>query len=733
MTDFIDPAAGRPGGDSPRGRSQARRQPRGGRKPGSGQAGDNQQTKGQQTLAVKTAVSEGTLVPNPAPPAAGAAGQKGQNQKGQNQKGQNQKSQNQKGQNPKGQNPKDQGQKGQGPKDQGQKSQGRSSKGQGGQSQRENSAQNQNPNQSQGQAARQASGEGRRGRGQSQRRGRGEAQAPAVDPAAKLQIIPLGGLGEIGKNMTVIRYQDTIVIVDAGLAFPEEELLGIDVVIPDISYLIENKDKVKGLILTHGHEDHIGAVPYVLKQLDIPVYGTPLTLGLVEGKLTEHGLVMPEGSRAVKAGEPLRVGGFDVDLVHVNHSIPDAVAVAIHTPVGTLVHTGDFKFDHTPVDGQPADFSKLAELGDKGVLVLMMDSTNAERPGFTPSERIVGKALDDIIGSAEGRVLVATFASNVHRMQQVVAAAHKFNRRVAVVGRSMENTVEVARELGYLDIPEGTLIDVEEMERFPANQLVLLTTGSQGEPMSALTRMSNADHKRVEIIPGDTVLIAATPVPGNEKMVSRTINNLYRRGAEVIYPPKMLVHVSGHASQEEQKLMLNLVRPKFFVPVHGEYRMLIHNAQSAEATGVPSANILIGDNGTVFEFTRDSAAIVGRVTAGQTLIDGLGVGDVGNIVLRDRKQLSQDGILIVVVAIDKESGLVVSGPDVVTRGFVYVRESEQLMDEARDKVREALEDCEARRITEWSALKTNMRDALGKFLFDKTRRRPMILPIIVEV
>ncbi|MHB9145945.1 MAG: ribonuclease J [Symbiobacteriia bacterium] len=548
-----------------------------------------------------------------------------------------------------------------------------------------------------------------------------------------MQIIPLGGLGEIGKNMTVIRYQDTIVIVDAGLAFPEEELLGIDIVIPDFTYLLENRDKVKGLILTHGHEDHIGAVPYLLKQLDVPIYGTPLTLGLVEGKLTEHGLVMPEGSRAVKAGEPLRVGGFDVDLIHVNHSIPDAVAVAIHTPVGTLVHTGDFKFDHTPVDGQPADFSKLAQLGDQGVLVLMMDSTNAERPGFTPSERVVGYALDDIIGKAEGRVLVATFASNVHRMQQVITAAHKFNRHVAVVGRSMENTVSVAMELGYLDVPEGILVEVEEIARFPANQLVLLTTGSQGEPMSALTRMSNADHKRVEIIPGDTVLIAATPVPGNEKMVSRTINNLYRRGAEVIYPPKMLVHVSGHASQEEQKLMLNLVRPKFFVPVHGEYRMLIHNAQLAEATGVPRPNILIGDNGTVYEFTRDSAAIVGRVTSGQTLVDGLGVGDVGNIVLRDRKQLSQDGILIVVVAIDKESGLVVTGPDIVTRGFVYVRESEQLMDEARERVREALEDCETRRISDWSTIKTNVRDALGKFLFDKMRRRPMILPIIIEV
>ncbi|MCL5677210.1 MAG: ribonuclease J [Firmicutes bacterium] len=549
----------------------------------------------------------------------------------------------------------------------------------------------------------------------------------------KIQVIPLGGLGEVGKNMTVIRYQDDIVVVDAGLAFPEEELLGIDIVIPDFSYLLENRDKVRGLLLTHGHEDHIGAVSYVLKQLDIPVFGTPLTLGLVEGKLAEHGLVMPEGSRAVKPGESIQVAAFTVDFVRVNHSIPDAVSLALHCPVGTIVHTGDFKFDHTPVDGQPADFHKFAELGNQGVLVLLADSTNAERPGFTPSERVVGAALDDIISKAEGRVLVATFASNVHRMQQVIDSAYKFGRKVAVVGRSMENTVAVAQGLGYLQVAEGTLVDVEELGRFPVNQIVILTTGSQGEPMSALTRMSVSDHKRVEIIPGDTVLIAATPVPGNEKMVSRTINNLYKRGATVIHPPKMLVHVSGHASQEEQKLMINLVRPKFFVPVHGEQRMLVHHAQLAEATGVPRPNILIGENGTVFEFSRDSAAISGKVTAGQTLVDGLGVGDVGNIVLRDRKQLSQDGIVIVVVAMDRNSGLTVSGPDVVTRGFVYVRESEQLMDETKAKVREALDDCEERRITEWSTIKSNVRDALGKFLYDRTRRRPMILPIILEV
>lgn len=572
-------------------------------------------------------------------------------------------------------------------------------------------------------------GAGRRtGRG----RGRGRAQQPA-ELAPKIQVIPLGGLGEVGKNMTVIRYENDMVVVDAGLAFPEEELLGIDIVIPDITFLLENKDKVRGLVLTHGHEDHIGGVPYLLKQMDIPVFGTPLTLGLVEGKLTEHGLVMPEGSRAVKPGETIKVGPFTVDFVRVNHSIPDAVSLALHTPAGTVVHTGDFKFDHTPVDGQPADFQKLAELGNQGVLVLLADSTNAERPGFTPSERVVRAALDEVIGKAEGRVLVATFASNVHRMQQVIDASYKFNRKVAVVGRSMENTVEVARELGYLRIPEGTLVEVEEMDRFPANQLTLLTTGSQGEPMSALTRMSVSEHKRVEILPGDTVLIAATPVPGNEKMVSRTINNLYKRGAKVIHPPKMLVHVSGHASQEEQKLMLNLIRPRYFVPVHGEYRMLIHHAQLAEDTGVPRANILIGENGTVFEFSRDSAAIVSKVTAGQTLVDGLGVGDVGNIVLRDRKQLSQDGILIVVVALDKNSGMVVSGPDVVTRGFVYVRESEALMEEAKVRVREALEDCEDRHITEWSTIKNNVRDALGKFLYDRTRRRPMILPIIMEV
>ncbi len=548
----------------------------------------------------------------------------------------------------------------------------------------------------------------------------------------KVQIIPLGGLGEIGKNMTVFRYGDDIILVDAGLMFPEDDMLGIDLVIPDISYLIENRDKVKAIFLTHGHEDHIGALPYVLKQLDVPVYGTALTLGILQGRLKENG-VSSESLVTIKPGDRVIVGSFRLDFIRVNHSIPDAISIAINTPIGTIIHTGDFKIDHTPVDGQVTEFSKFAEYGDRGVLALLADSTNAERPGFTPSERMVGKTFDDEFRYAKNRIIVATFSSNVHRIQQVIDAAIKYDRKVAVIGRSMINVVSIAREMGYLNAPDGVLIDIDETSNYTADKIVIITTGSQGEPMSALTRMAMNDHKKVDIMPGDTVIISATPIPGNEKLVSRTIDLLYKLGADVIYEKSNGVHVSGHASQEEIKLIHNLVRPKFFIPVHGEFRHLIKHASIAKSLGMASENIVIAENGSVIELTRNSIGINGKVTAGKVLVDGLGVGDVGNIVLRDRRQLSQDGIMIVVVTIDKESCHVVAGPDIVSRGFVYVREAEDLMEEARDKVQAALERCEENGVSEWSVIKSNVRDALGRFLYEKTRRRPMILPIIMEI
>ena len=548
----------------------------------------------------------------------------------------------------------------------------------------------------------------------------------------KVQIIPLGGLGEIGKNMTVFRYGDDIILVDAGLMFPEDDMLGIDLVIPDISYLIENRDKVKAIFLTHGHEDHIGALPYVLKQLDVPVYGTALTLGILQGRLKENG-VSSECLVTIKPGDRVIVGSFRLDFIRVNHSIPDAISIAINTPIGTIIHTGDFKIDHTPVDGQVTEFSKFAEYGDRGVLALLADSTNAERPGFTPSERMVGKTFDDEFRYAKNRIIVATFSSNVHRIQQVIDAAIKYDRKVAVIGRSMINVVSIAREMGYLNAPDGVLIDIDETSNYTADKIVIITTDSQGEPMSALTRMAMNDHKKVDIMPGDTVIISATPIPGNEKLVSRTIDLLYKLGADVIYEKSNGVHVSGHASQEEIKLIHNLVRPKFFIPVHGEFRHLIKHASIAKSLGMASENIVIAENGSVIELTRNSIGINGKVTAGKVLVDGLGVGDVGNIVLRDRRQLSQDGIMIVVVTIDKESCHVVAGPDIVSRGFVYVREAEDLMEEARDKVQAALERCEENGVSEWSVIKSNVRDALGRFLYEKTRRRPMILPIIMEI
>lgn len=550
--------------------------------------------------------------------------------------------------------------------------------------------------------------------------------------AQKLQIIPLGGLGEIGKNMTVIRVDDEILVIDAGLMFPDEDMLGIDLVIPDISYLIENKDKIKAIVLTHGHEDHIGALPYVLKKINVPVYGTRLTLGILEGRLKENG-VDSSNLHSVMQGDIINVGCFSVGFIRVNHSIPDAVGLSIKTPVGMIVHTGDFKLDYTPIDGKMTDFRRFSDLGNRGVLVLMADSTNSEREGHTPSERTVGAAFDRAFHNARGRIIVATFSSNVHRIQQVIDTAVRYKRHVAVLGRSMVNVVNISLELGYITAPEGTIVDIDEIHNYRMEQMVIITTGSQGEPMSALTRMSMSDHRKVGIVPGDTVIISATPIPGNEKLVSKTIDNLMKLGANVIYGRNQGIHVSGHASREELKLMHNLVRPKFFIPVHGEYHHLVQHARLARELGMPKANIFISENGQILEFTRDKGQVAGKVTAGMVMVDGLGVGDVGNIVLRDRRQLSQDGILIVVVTMNKQTHRVVSGPDIVSRGFVYVRESEALMDEATARVQQALDRCEDEKVKEWAAIKSNVRDALGRYLFEKTRRRPMILPIIMEV
>lgn len=550
---------------------------------------------------------------------------------------------------------------------------------------------------------------------------------------SKLQIIPLGGLGEIGKNMTVIRYADDIIIVDAGLMFPEDDMLGVDLVLPDMSYILENAENVRAILLTHGHEDHIGGLPYLLKHLtSVPVYGTALTLGILQGRLKENN-VSDASLNEIKAGDKIKVGVFKVEFVRVNHSIADAVALAINTPYGMVVHTGDFKFDQTPVDGKVTQFHKFAELGDSGVLALLADSTNAERPGYTASEKIVGKTLDEIFRNAKNRIVVASFSSNVHRIQQVIESAVNYKKKVAVIGRSMLNVVSIALELGYLNIPEGVLIDIDEINNYPTDKIVVITTGSQGEPMSALTRMAMSDHKKVSIVKGDTVVISATPIPGNEKLVARTVDYLFKLGADVIYEKSEGIHVSGHASQEELKMMHNLVRPKFFIPVHGEYRHLMKHAKLAVEVGTAKDNVFVMENGDVLELTDKKGAITSKVTAGHVLVDGLGVGDVGNIVLRDRRQLSQDGILIVVVTIDKASCTVVAGPDIVSRGFVYVREAEGLMDEAKDKVQAALARCTQNGISEWASIKFSIRDVLGRFLYEKTRRRPMILPIIMEV
>jgi ribonuclease J len=551
----------------------------------------------------------------------------------------------------------------------------------------------------------------------------------------KLLIFALGGVGEIGKNMYCIQYGNDIVVVDSGLKFPEEEMLGIDVVIPDITYLIENRDKVRGILLTHGHEDHIGGLPYVLKQLNIPIWGTKLTLGLVENKLKEAGLLGDTKRHLINESSEIQLGSIKASFFRTNHSIPDSVGVCLETPEGIVVHTGDFKFDHTPVNEQYADLQRMAAIGSRGVLALLSDSTNAERAGFTPSESNIGKELEEIFRSAKQRVVVATFASNVHRVQQVINAATETRRKMTVIGRSMVNVVTIASELGYLNIPDGMLIEPEEVNKLPADRVVILSTGSQGEPMSALTRMARSTHRKVDILPGDTVVIAATPIPGNEKYVGRTVDELMRLGASVIYGPGSIsgVHVSGHGSQEELKLMLNLMRPQYFIPIHGEYRMLRHHAMLAEAVGIPKENIFLLDNGDTVELQNGSARKAGKIPAGNVLIDGLGVGDVGNIVLRDRKLLSQDGILVVVVTLSKQDGTIMSGPDIISRGFVYVRESEGLLEEANRIVTSTLHKLMNENVNEWASLKTHVKDALGRFLYEQTRRRPMILPIIMEV
>jgi ribonuclease J len=555
----------------------------------------------------------------------------------------------------------------------------------------------------------------------------------AMNKKQKVKIIPLGGLHEIGKNMTVIESNEDILVVDCGLAFPEEEMLGIDVVIPDISYLEKNKEKIRAIILTHGHEDHIGALPYVLEQLNVPLYGTKLTLGLIKNKLAEFNMEEMCEMVTVNAGDTVKLGSFEVEFIRTSHSIADTVALAIFTDIGVIVHTSDFKVDFTPIDKEMINLHRFAELGQKGVLMLMADSTNVERPGYTMSESTVGETFDDIFAGTKNRIIVATFASNVHRIQQIINSAYKFGRKLAVCGRSMVNVVGVAAELGYLNIPDGLMVDIEEINRYADHEITILTTGSQGEPMSALTRMANSDHRNVDILPGDLVIISASAIPGNEKLISRVINRLFAKGANVIYEDLADVHVSGHACQEELKLIHSLVRPKFFMPVHGEYRHLERHARLARALGMSSGNIILAEIGNVIELTKDSAKITGNVTAGKVLVDGLGVGDVGNVVLRDRQHLAQDGLMVVVVTISKEVGAIIAGPDIISRGFVYVRESEDLMEQARLVVKEALQRCEEKHITEWATLKSSIRDSLRAFLYEKTKRKPMILPIIMEI
>ena len=548
---------------------------------------------------------------------------------------------------------------------------------------------------------------------------------------SKLRIIPLGGLEQIGMNITAFEYEDSIVVVDCGLAFPEDDMLGIDLVIPDVTYLKDNIQKVKGFVITHGHEDHIGALPYILKDINVPVYATKLTIGIIDNKLKEHNMLRTTKRKVVNYGQSINLGQFRIEFIKTNHSIQDAAALAIYSPVGTVVHTGDFKVDHTPVFGDAIDLQRMAEIGKKGVLVMMSDSTNAERKGYTMSERTVGRTFDQLFAEhSNTRIIIATFASNVDRVQQIINSAYKYGRKVAVEGRSMVNIITTALELGYLNIPENTLLDIDEISQYPDEKTVLITTGSQGESMAALSRMAASIHKKVSIKPGDTVIFSSNPIPGNEKAVSRVINELSQKGAHVIFQD---AHVSGHACQEELKLIYALLKPKYAIPVHGEYRHLQANAGIAESIGIPKENIFIMHSGDVFALDKEKAEIVDRVHTGAILVDGLGVGDVGNIVLRDRQHLAEDGILIVVLTIEKGTNCLLAGPDIVSRGFVYVRESEGLMEEAKQLLYEALDKCLSNRSADWSRIKMVIRDTMSEFLWKRTKRKPMILPIIMDM
>jgi hypothetical protein len=548
---------------------------------------------------------------------------------------------------------------------------------------------------------------------------------------SKLKIIPLGGLEQIGMNITAFEYEDSIIVVDCGLAFPEDDMLGIDLVIPDITYLRDNIKKVKGFVITHGHEDHIGSLPYVLKDMNLPIYATKLTMGIIENKLKEHNLLRSTRRKVVRHGQSINLGQFRIEFIRTNHSIQDAAALAIYSPAGTVVHTGDFKVDYTPVFGDAIDLQRFAEIGKKGVLAMMSDSTNAERPGFTMSERTVGKTFDQIFAEHRNtRIIIATFASNVDRVQQIINSAYKYDRKVVVEGRSMVNIISTASELGYLHIPDKTLIEIDQLKNYPDEKTVLITTGSQGESMAALSRMAADIHKKVTIKPGDTVIFSSNPIPGNEKAVSRVINELSQKGADVIFQD---AHVSGHACQEELKLIYSLLKPKYAIPVHGEYRHLKANAKLAESLGIPKENIFIMHSGDVLALDEKEAKIVDKVHTGAILVDGLGVGDVGNIVLRDRQHLAEDGILIVVLTLEKRTNQLLAGPDIVSRGFVYVRESESLMEEARQVLQEALEKCLTNRNADWSRIKLVIRDTMNEFIWKRTKRKPMILPIIMDV
>jgi len=552
-------------------------------------------------------------------------------------------------------------------------------------------------------------------------------------PENKLWVIPLGGLGEVGLNMMAVRYGEDIIVIDAGLMFPDEEMLGVDIVVPDMSYLKENQAHIRGLILTHGHEDHVGAVPYLLQQMSVPIFGTRLTLGLLSGKLKEHGLWNKVPLNLVKPRQCLKLGHFELEFIRVCHSIVDGVGLAITTPLGTIIHTGDFKLDQTPIDGELLDFYKFAEYGHRGVLALFSDSTNAERPGYTLSEKEIGQTFEEIFRKAEGKIIVSSFASNIHRIQQVVDMAQKFGRYVCLLGRSMVDNCRIAAELGYLELPSKLLIELGELDKYPDNKLVLITTGSQGEPISALSRMALNDHKQVKIKPGDTVIISARVIPGNEKAISSNINHLFRRGARVIYEEVSEIHVSGHACQEELKLMLNLVRPRYFIPIHGEYHHLVHHCQLAQKLNIPAENIILAQNGDIIEFTDHRALICGKVPAGRVFVDGKGVGDVGDVVLRDRQHLGADGMLVTIIGIDKQRGTIVSGPDIISRGFVYEDKSRELLDEAKQVIIELLNTLEVESKTEWAVVKSRIRRELKKFILQKIDRRPMILPIIMEV